>query len=269
MDVTLSTFIACCKRFCRIRWSLLLQSGRKAVLVSIPPDRQPLSICLEWSEYPRTDPWWNERGLIDRFNANRLKHVASSSWRVVDESMSPYRPHMTKTGTLDHLSFVQRKPEPLGTEFKNVACSRTGIMLHLEIQEGMARMATKQFCDTLSNTAACTLRLAKATKGCGQDPVERVVEGIYADSWFGNMTTLEALMDNGFEAVLSIEMGHECMPKKEVENIMKPWPGGSNLVLTCTTPRLCLSVTRAARKRRCSSFIRRMLVQQSRQISIT
>ena len=44
----------------------------------------------------------------------------------------------SKTGGLLHLSFVDRKPEPLGTEFKVVADYDTGILLYLEVMEGGA-----------------------------------------------------------------------------------------------------------------------------------
>ena len=42
----------------------------------------------------------------------------------------------TKTGDLPNISYVLRKPEPLGTEFKNVVDGMTGNMLWLELQEG-------------------------------------------------------------------------------------------------------------------------------------
>jgi hypothetical protein len=45
-----------------------------------------------------------------------------------------------KLGGLPHLSFIQRKPRPLGTEFKSAADAVTGVMLWLEIQQGKAAM---------------------------------------------------------------------------------------------------------------------------------
>ena len=55
--------------------------------------------------------------------------------------MSAFRPQATKTSNLPHLSCIAWKPEPLGTEFKCCACSKTGLMLHLEIQKGKAAVA--------------------------------------------------------------------------------------------------------------------------------
>ena len=72
------------------------------------------------------DPWAILGSLIDGFNKNRSEYVASSVCKVADESMSAYRPRTTKTGGLPHLAFEPRKPEDLGTEFKNISCSKTG-----------------------------------------------------------------------------------------------------------------------------------------------
>jgi hypothetical protein len=44
-----------------------------------------------------------------------------------------------------YLSFIQRKPRPLGTEFKYTADCDTGIMLHLELQEGAAAQQQKKY----------------------------------------------------------------------------------------------------------------------------
>jgi len=69
----------------------------------------------------------------------------------------------TKTVRLPHLSFIVRKPEPLGTEFKNLVDGVTGTMLWLEIQEGKERIKKKQF-QNMGSTAACVMRGVKA---CG------------------------------------------------------------------------------------------------------
>jgi hypothetical protein len=64
--------------------------------------------------------------LIDKFNENRGNIVAASVIKLLDESMSAWRPRKSKTGGLPNLSFILRQPEPLGTEFKSMACSETG-----------------------------------------------------------------------------------------------------------------------------------------------
>ena len=54
--------------------------------------------------------------------------------------MSAIQFRTTPIGDLLHYSHIFRKPEPLGTEMKNVACSRLGTMLHLDIQKGKEAM---------------------------------------------------------------------------------------------------------------------------------
>ena len=56
------------------------------------------------------DNWARIGKLIDGFNNNRKLNL--------DESMSAFVPRTSRTGGLPHLSFIKRKPEPLGTELK-------------------------------------------------------------------------------------------------------------------------------------------------------
>ena len=71
--------------------------------------------------------------VISGFNA-AFKNIAVSSMNVRDESMSAIRFWTTAKGNLPHLSYIFRKPEPLGTEFKTVSCYVTGALLSLEVQ---------------------------------------------------------------------------------------------------------------------------------------
>ena len=72
--------------------------------------------------------------------------------------MVAYQPRKTKTGGLPNLTSLQRKPESLGTEYKCVACSRTNVTLHLEIQRGM--QGTK-YHRQLGATGACTVCMSE------------------------------------------------------------------------------------------------------------
>ncbi len=53
--------------------------------------------------------------------------------KLLDESLSAWRPRKDKTGGLPNISFILRKPEPLGTEFNSMACSLTGICLLFQV----------------------------------------------------------------------------------------------------------------------------------------
>jgi hypothetical protein len=64
------------------------------------------------------DPWHPVGLLVKGFNENRNENFAASSTQTHDESMSAFRPRTTPTSVLPNISFILRKPEPLGTEFK-------------------------------------------------------------------------------------------------------------------------------------------------------
>lgn len=132
---------------------------------------------------PNHDPWWPVRGLFDGFNTNWQRTVAASRIKTFDESMSGWKPRTTKFGGLPHISWILRKPVPLGTEFKNACCTATGIMLHMEVQRGKEGM--KRFHDQRAGaTSACTLRLSQAVNNCGlkDKDTKNSKELHYADS---------------------------------------------------------------------------------------
>ena len=116
-------------------------------------------------ELKGTDAWYQIRPGVDEFNANRLRTVCMSEVIVPDESMSPFRPRTTATGGLDHISFVDRKSKPVGTEFKCVCDGRSGVMLYLEIQKGAAAIALKEFRGKVGAASAIGLRMALGTTG--------------------------------------------------------------------------------------------------------
>ena len=64
------------------------------------------------------DPYHLVRALIGGFNDNRRVTVATAIKQILDESMSPYQPQTTKKSILPNLSFILRKPKPLGIEKK-------------------------------------------------------------------------------------------------------------------------------------------------------
>ena len=104
--------------------------------------------------------------------------------------MSAIRFRTTPKGDLPHYSYIFRKPEPLGTEMKNVTCSRLGMMLHLEIKKGKEATKISKLKKVQGGTDACMKRLAVATKGCGQLTSN---DTYFADSWFSYAKTAEEM----------------------------------------------------------------------------
>lgn len=107
-----------------------------------------------------TDPWWRFRRGIEGFNVNRARSIIMSCVFVLDESMSSWAPQTSATGGLPNISFIKRKPKPLGTEFKNACDGLHGVMLLLEVQEGKDPQRAKKFVQALGGNAACALRVA-------------------------------------------------------------------------------------------------------------
>ena len=105
--------------------------------------------------------------MIDRFNYPR-RQIASGKEKNVDELMSAIKFRTIPKGDLPHYSYIFSNLEPLGKEMKNVACSRLGTMLHLEIQKGKEDTKTSKFQNVLGGTTMCMKRLAISTKGCGE-----------------------------------------------------------------------------------------------------
>jgi hypothetical protein len=128
-----------------------------------------------------SDPWFMFRRAVQDFNANRAATVLMQLVQVLDEAMSNWQPRKDKLGGLPNISYIQRKPRPLGTEMKCVADAVTGMMVHLEIQEGRDAMRKARLSAEQGVTAACTVRLADAV---GDNAVSRTY---VADSWFGSV----------------------------------------------------------------------------------
>ena len=185
------------------------------------------------NEYKQKNKWWRVGRLVQGFNNNRAKTVAASRVKTLDESMSAFRPQSSKTGNLPNISYILRKPEPLGTELKTVACTGSnGPMLYAEIQEGKDAMKTKPFFHPHGATCACVLRLGKSTKDNSQHPDPLIRNLFYGDSWFASLKTAVQVTDElDAEFLGPVKTSHRQFPKKYLEDTMETWPPGSHLVM--------------------------------------
>ena len=111
-----------------------------------------------------TDEWWRAKHLFDGFNT-ACKNIAASFLKVGDESMSAICFRKTAKGNLPHLSYIFRKLEPLGTNFKTVACSVTGALLFIEVQRGKEGMKDSRYQKELGSSGACMKRMMEETNG--------------------------------------------------------------------------------------------------------
>jgi len=76
--------------------------------------RKLIPSIWEDKDAKESDPWWNFSQAVEEFNQQRRNKITASLWKVEDESMSAWCPRKTKTGGLPNISYVIRKPEPLG-----------------------------------------------------------------------------------------------------------------------------------------------------------
>ena len=134
-----------------------------------------------------------------------------------------------------------RKPEPLGTEFKNLVDGLSGHLVWFEIQEGKERMKKKEF-SNLGGTAACVIRGVKASQDLKHLPFVLEEDSIdhddggyqgerprlfFADSWFGSVKSVATIGRTGNHACMMVKTAHSRCPKKFLEDTMKEFPGGT------------------------------------------
>jgi hypothetical protein len=128
-----------------------------------------------------SDPWAMFRLVDNDFNANRANNINPSMVQVLDELMSAYRPRKDKLGGSPNISFIMRKPKPLGTEIKACADGSTCCLTFLELQAGKEPMRLKELAGELGACTVCSIRVAQG-----------VVKGkprhtILGDSWFASV----------------------------------------------------------------------------------
>ncbi|OQS03390.1 hypothetical protein THRCLA_21177 [Thraustotheca clavata] len=122
--------------------------------------------------------------FIDGLNTNRPRNNLPGVYLTLDKSMSAWRESngKHKHNGIPHVTNIQRKPEGIGAEVKKIACAETGILLQLDLVEGIARQAGKQYHKELGSGTATVLRPSQPYFGTG-----RTVE---ADSVFASVKTL-------------------------------------------------------------------------------
>ena len=189
--------------------------------------RKYLPFIFENDSLKEVDPWWKFKTAVNSFNAIRKERCISSYLKVFDESMSAWRPRTSKTGGLPNISFILRKPEPLGTEFKNICCGETGIMQCLEICRGKEGMKEKRLQRELGATAACTVRLTELCHQEQHSPKDLVM----GDAWFGSVKAATELAKRNSASILQVKTNHKLFPKDYIDKALEDALGGTHIVL--------------------------------------
>jgi hypothetical protein len=189
---------------------------------------------------------------VKEFNNNRFCLVKGAKVKAIDESMCAYCPRITSTGGLPKISFIKRKPEPLGLYrcfdffcflvetsiiFIFTFLSHKVLNSRLQLVQKLVACFTWNFrgvkleCQ-LHNTAACTLHLAK---GCIHPEDDRC-HTLQGDAWFGSVKAAAALGRKRIRAVLQVKNKKGFFPKDYIEKVLEDAPGGVHIVLTGTAP---------------------------------
>ena len=170
------------------------------------------------------DDWYVGK-LFREFNVHVQRLVKGGSYFVVDEFMSSFRPRNSKTGGLPHLSYISRKPEPLGTEFKNITNS-LGMQLFAELQESGDKMREKKHRREVGYAGgAC---LARLVEGANLKPGSVII----GDAGFGSVIAAAYLAAKfGVYCTLNVKGAHLIFPRVWLEEKMKNHRAGTTLVL--------------------------------------
>lgn len=127
--------------------------------------------------------------------------------------MSTWQSQTTTTGGIPNISFIQSKPENVGTEFKTISCPATVIMTYLEWQRGKYGVTGQRHFKDLEATASCTVRLSEGASHKHVDDAQEVVLG---DSWFSSVKAAVALTQHVYEAILQVKQNHGLHPKDTI-----------------------------------------------------
>ena len=134
----------------------------------------------------------------------------------------------TPKGDLPHYTYIFTKPEPLGSEIKNVDCYMLGTMLYLEIQKGQEAMKASKFQQDIGATTSCIKGPMMDTQWCGQLTSN---ETYFVDSCFSGVKTVDEVMAEGVEFCGPVKTIHKGFCLDTFENLTKYQPGRSYLVL--------------------------------------
>ena len=136
-------------------------------------------------------PWESFLLLVQAFNGKRTDLI-KSTYLVLDESMSAWRPTTTKTGGLPNITYEPREPKPLGTMFKNGVEAATGIVVYQDVVETSEAQAIKKYAGNLSSLPLGEPILKHVAEVMHQCEGAKLCDGgwVRGDAWFGSISVV-------------------------------------------------------------------------------
>jgi hypothetical protein len=170
---------------------------------------------------------------VKSFNEARMREIKPGSCLTPDEMMFEWK-GKSGFGGLPHLSYIKRKPKPLGTELKSVCEGTMGMCVFIEVQKGKVVMARKKWCRQYGATTACTVRLLDAMHLSEEHEVPPLARCVFADSWFASVSTALALRQHlGIHLTGSIKTAHKNFPIEPIRHTLAKMNRGDHITLKC------------------------------------
>ena len=215
--------------------------------------------CVAWMYADEAikddDPWWQISPAFEAHRRNRKRTIALSIIKVLDESMSAFRPQTKKDGNVPHLSFIKRKPEPLGIEVKVAMCCMLLVFLNMNLcrsrKKGDEAGEDREYDNvTPMKTVRVSLSLMKESKvdrtnpsGCDTNP-NATRDVFLGDAWFSSVDlAVKTMQVHDSHYIGVVKMNSSKYPKRFLEETMKMWPAGSHLNLEATVDGVPLVAT--------------------------
>jgi hypothetical protein len=187
----------------------------------------------EEREMLRQNPWATIDPWVEGFNEARLREIIPGSLLTPDEMMMEWT-GKSGFGGLPHLSYIKRKPKPLGTELKSVCEGTMGICIFIEIQKGKIAMARKKWAKDYGATTACTVRLLDHLQLSEIGELTPPQRCVFADSWFASVATVMALRTHlGLEFTGPVKTAHSNFPLDAMRFTLSKMKRGDFIVLKC------------------------------------
>ena len=140
------------------------------------------------------------RGWVEDFKAAWEAAWSPGKRIIIDESMIFWG-----GGGNVHLTWLPRKPTPMGACMKLAACDSGGVMLRVEVMESKVVDRKRPFFKEWVASTGTTL--CPAQLWFGSSCV------IFGDSWFGSYKTVHTLMGFWLYSILNVKTGHKHFPK--------------------------------------------------------
>lgn len=107
-----------------------------------------------------------------------------------------------------HITYIARKPTPLGFELRTLVCGDSGVLLNAELCEGAEAEGKKAWVDDWVKHTAATLRLT--------EPYHHTGRCLVADSWFGSYRNAAAHLEVGTFCIMNVKRNKARAPVQEL-----------------------------------------------------